>query len=87
MNAEDIILIETCGACPEQYDAFYGRNKVGYLRLRHGTFYVKCPDVNGDTVYETESCIGDGIFEDEEREKYLTNAKKSISHYFNELNK
>jgi plasmid stability protein len=29
-------LVRTCFACPEQYDAFIGEEKVGYLRLRHG---------------------------------------------------
>lgn len=36
---------QTCFACPEQYDAYdkYD-NLVGYLRLRHGFFYVSTPD-------------------------------------------
>ena len=34
----EIKLIQTCGACPEQYDAFIGEEQVGYLRLRHGYF-------------------------------------------------
>lgn len=25
-NADDIILVETCGACPEQYDAYIIQN-------------------------------------------------------------
>ena len=41
-------LVLTCGACPEQYDAFDGERQVGYLRLRHGHFTVTCPDVGGD---------------------------------------
>ncbi len=28
-------LVQTCFACPEQYDAFIGEEKAGYLRLRH----------------------------------------------------
>ena len=59
-------LVRTCSACPEQYDAFIGEEKVGYLRLRHGHFRVECPDVWGEMVYEA-SPSGDGIFDDDER--------------------
>jgi hypothetical protein len=57
-------LMRTCFAYPEQYDAFIGEEKVGYLRLRHGHFTVECPDVRGEMVYEA-SPWGDGIFDDE----------------------
>lgn len=30
-----IHLVKTCEACPEQYDAYLGEKRVGYLRLRH----------------------------------------------------
>lgn len=73
----DIELIMTCGACPEQYDAFIDDEQVGYLRLRHGRFTVEYPDVRGRLVYSV-SPEGDGIFEDQEREKYLTAAKEAI---------
>ena len=67
----------TCGACPEQYDAFIGGELVGYLRLRHGYFRASCPWVNGETVYSAET-VGDGIFEPEEREAHLNNAVLGI---------
>jgi hypothetical protein len=73
---EDIELEQTCGACPEQYDAYYGTKQVGYLRLRHGNFYADGP--NGQTVYEANP-KGDGIFEEDERDYYLTEAKKAIA--------
>jgi hypothetical protein len=72
-----IELIETCGACPEQYDAVFEGKMVGYLRLRHGYFYVQCPDVGGTTVFEARP-NGDGLFEYEEREMYLNAAKTAI---------
>lgn len=79
-----IILAQTCGACPEQYDAFVGDKKVAYLRLRHGYFYVQCPDVGeGEVVYSAEP-HGDGIFEHDEREEYLAKAKKAINRWLNE---
>mgnify|MGYP001602130932 CR=1 FL=1 len=68
-------LEQTCFACPEQYDVWMGDECVGYLRLRHGWFYAEC---NGITVYETNDCKGDGIFEYEEREFFLTEAVKAI---------
>ena len=73
----DIILEMTCGACPEQYEAFLDGKQVGYLRLRHGEFRVDFPDCGGETIYEV--CPdGDGEFEDYERQKYLNAAKAAI---------
>lgn len=71
-------LVLTCGACPEQYDVFDSDGKeVGYLRLRHGNFTVRCPDVCGEMVYYA-SPKGDGIFESDERFKFLTIAIEEI---------
>lgn len=67
----------TCVACPEQYDAFDGDKQVGYLRLRHGGFTVECPDVGGVLVYEAHP-VGDGIFEDNERDYFLRFAVDAI---------
>lgn len=75
---DDILLVQTCGACPEQYDAFLGDRQVGYLRLRHGLFYVDFPACDGETIYETEEVLGDGIFDESEREKFLSIAKRAI---------
>lgn len=66
-----IILKRTCYACPEQYDAFLDGKQVGYLRLRHGDFRVDFPDCGGETIYEA-SPRGDGMFEDDERDYYLS---------------
>lgn len=74
METKDIILIETCGGCPEQYDAMYKNKIVGYLRLRHGHFSV---EYYGELIYEAYP-KGDGLFEWEEREYYLLKAKKAI---------
>ncbi len=71
---EKIELVETCGACPEQYDAFYEDEEVGYLRLRHGYFRA---EYRGRLVYDANT-IGDGLFEYEERDEHLTKARKAI---------
>ena len=34
-------LVQTCGACPEQYDVYEGDEEVGYMRLRHGHFHAE----------------------------------------------
>lgn len=70
-------LVLTCEECPEQYDAFIGQDQVGYLRLRHGQFRVDYPDCGGETIYTAEP-IGDGIFEDHERDRYLRFAVDAI---------
>lgn len=75
-----INLVLTCGACPEQYDAFLGEERVGYLRLRHGRFYVECPDSGGLRVYEAAP-DGDGIFTTEERDYYLSHAVAAIENW------
>lgn len=80
MNASDIRLEKTCDACPEQYDAFVGEEKVGYLRLRHGRFTVTCPDESGCLVFMAKT-KGDGLFEFEERDMYLAMAKEAIRKY------
>lgn len=77
ITIKDIKLIETCGACPEQYDAFLNDKQVGYLRLRHGYFRVGYPDCSGETIYEAEP-NGDGCFTTEERDYYLEQAKLAI---------
>jgi hypothetical protein len=78
MNFTDFIdLVQTCGACPEQYDAFIGETQVGYLRLRHGYFYVNFLDHNGERIFSAHT-IGDGIFDSSEREEMLNAAKNAI---------
>lgn len=74
MSWKDIKLIETCYACPEQYEAYYDSNEIGYLRLRHGYFRA---EYNGKVVYDANP-EGDGRFTDEERPKHLKKAKKAI---------
>jgi len=66
-----IKLICTCGACPEQYDAFYEGKYVGYFRLRHGDFSVEYPDAEGECLL-FEHPEGDGMFNAEERQDCLT---------------
>ena len=82
MKASDIHLVQTCSMCPEQYDVKdQDGNMLGYLRLRWGQFTVQCPDYGGETVYSAEP-NGDGMFDDEEREMYLTCAKYAIAEYW-----
>lgn len=77
LNILGIELVCTCGACPEQYDAFIGDEMVGYFRLRHGRFRVEYPDTGGDILI-SESTIGDGIFDEEERMDCLTRGCRAI---------
>ena len=67
----------TCQACPEQYDVYFCGFQIGYLRLRHGSFRASYPDYGGVTV-STASPRGDGIFDPDERIKYLTAAVKAL---------
>ena len=74
-------LQRTCHACPEQYDVFAGEHMVAYFRLRHGEFRVDVPDCGGDTIYTAEP-YGDGIFTEEERVGYLTQAILAVQEYY-----
>jgi len=72
----------TCGACPEQYDVFFGDFQLGYLRLRHGSFRADYPDHMGNTVYQGYP-KGDGCFDDDERAFFLKEAVDSLVAYHN----
>lgn len=76
--AQGIELVKTCGSCPEQYDAYLDGRKVGYLRLRHGEFLVYHPDCDGVLAYAARP-RGDGAFQEDEREMYLTTAKFALA--------
>ena len=86
---DDYKLVQTCGACPEQYDMFYNGKLIGYLRLRNGNFTVRYygNDIEGELVYQATLDHDYGAFEYEEREEYLTKAKLAIymKHLFNGL--
>ena len=79
-------LVQTCGACPEQYDVFLNDEQVGYLRLRHGYFRADYPYCGGVTVYEA-SPDGDGIFADYERDNYINAALEAIAGHISALHK
>lgn len=70
-------LVCTCGGCPEQYTVFDAKDQqVGYLRLRRGWFRADLFP-SGTTVYEAEP-RGDGVFDPEERMRYLTAAVAAL---------
>lgn len=72
----------TCTACPEQYEVLDGQgNEVAYLRLRHGHYTVSVPDVGGEVIYEAFP-QGDGMFDDDERLKYLEESVNHIQKYY-----
>ena len=71
----------TCGACPEQYDVFDSDGKQsGYIRLRGGNFRVYYPDTGGELVFyhHFEDDAWKGMFDNEEREFFLTEAVKTL---------
>ncbi len=81
MQILDYVLKMTCGACPEQYDVFDSDGKQsGYIRLRGGNFRVYYPDTGGELVFyhRFEEDVWKGMFDNKEREQYLTEAVKAI---------
>lgn len=83
MNILGYTLDQTCCVCPEQYDVYKDGEQVGYLRLRHGWFRADL-EPSRQTVYEGYP-KGDGIFDDCERDFYLTEAIKAIDYYRSQL--
>ncbi len=77
-SSHGIELHQTCGACPEQYDAYKDGVQCGYLRLRHGYFSVETTDHERRLVYEANP-EGDGIFLYDERDGYLNTACRLLS--------
>ena len=67
----------TCPSHPEQYDVYEGETQVAYFRLRHGEFRVDVPECGGETIYEAET-NGDGLFDADERQRYLTEAVAAV---------
>ncbi len=67
----------TCPSHPEQYDVFDGDTQVAYFRLRHGEFRVDVPKCGGETIYEA-SPNGDGLFDADERQRYLMEAVEAV---------
>ena len=79
MRSEDLSLIETSFACPEQYDVLASNGSVvGYLRLRHGRFTAQLDGPRGLLVFEGNP-KGDGRFEDDERDAYIAQALSAIA--------
>lgn len=84
MNNHPYKLVQTCAACPEQYDVFLNDQQVGYLRLNHGYFTVRYPDSSGDVIFEAEPS-GDCCFQQSEREDYLKEAITAIDKKINSV--
>ncbi len=76
-------LVNTCYACPEQYDVYMADKQVGYLRLRHGWFRCDANKCGGPMIYHTNECKGDGIFTDDERDFFLQEAITALIQYLN----
>jgi len=82
IKAKDVILVKTCDACPEQYDAFGPSGKqIGYIRVRWGRCAAWCPDAGSDDeVYAVELKSGWWNFgSNKERKKHLRRAKAAIA--------
>lgn len=80
MEFNGIKLVQTCVACPEQYDAYKDGKKVGFLYMRNGEFTVNYPNLGGQLIYS--ACpAGSGCFKDVEREMYLKNACLAIERH------
>lgn len=81
--ASELTLVQTCAACPEQYDVFHNEELVGYMRLRHGIFRAECPGPDSELVYMSGVIGSDaGCFSNEEERKMnLDWAKIAISEW------
>ena len=67
MIIDGYTLVQTCKESPEQYTVYKDGEQVAYIRLRHGCLRVDAPICGAKEIFYTESCRGDGRFEDDER--------------------
>ena len=70
-------LVKTCDAFPEQYDVFDGDTKVGYLRLRWGSFTASTGSSLTDKMLYCADIGDDGIagaFQSDEQRAFHLNA-------------
>ena len=52
MLIKGLAFMQTCPACPEQYDVLDSSGGiVGYVRLRFGALRCDYPDIGGETIY------------------------------------
>lgn len=69
IKIKGLTFVQTCFACPEQYDVYDGDRQVGYVRLRHGYLTCEYPDVGGEEIYSAKimnSAGADaGVFDDD----------------------
>lgn len=76
-----LTFVRTSFACPEEYDIFENKKKVGYMRYRWGKVTVYSPDVNGKVLishkYGNEMS---GLFEDQDtRDLFLDIASMAVA--------
>ena len=90
MDANNLQLVCTCGACPEQYDVYSAENElVGYICFRLGSLYCCSQNQNGidfDNVVYTWDCNDGwaGVIPDDVREEVLENCKQALAKYCTE---
>ena len=91
VTANDVRLVMTCQAYPEQYDGYVGDEPVAYLRLRNGVFTAQCPHIDSDPlgflvnryVY-AERCGHGEFYSDVQRRLELDNAREAIAKWYND---
>jgi biotin synthase-related radical SAM superfamily protein len=61
-------IIQTCGACPSQWDAKTTDGDKVYIRVRHGYFRLEVNDVN---IFDGEPDDVDGVMSTDEMIDYV----------------
>ena len=69
LTINHVELVKHAMPVPNNMMLFQGK-KIGYLRLRHGEFRVDYPDCGDETIYYSQEMLGDGCFEEDEREYF-----------------
>ena len=84
-----ITLEKTCECCPEQYWAYKGPHRIGYIRLRWGNFtcdYLPKENLSNNDIRLIEHKFNDeykGCFDnEEERNFWLEKSKEELLKYY-----
>ncbi|MDR6548520.1 hypothetical protein J2810_004610 [Chryseobacterium rhizosphaerae] len=77
ISVDDIILKEIKADRMEVYHVYLNSEQVGYIQLKYGILRVEYPEAGGELLLR-KFPKGDNVFELDERNYYLEEAKKAI---------
>ena len=76
-----IVFAQITGICPQQFYAYLGTRRVGYVRLKYGCLTCEYDGCGGEVVFQAMT-VGYYCFEGDEEEVFLFAIAKAILRRF-----